>query len=92
MAMAFVSAAWLIAAVVLRKAAVGCWWLSHPRVVWVLLAGAVALLLWNLAQLLPLGGSALSPVRIAVFLFLIAVETLMISLPGVRRRRRRQTR
>ena len=60
---------------------------SHPSVVWALLAGAVALPLWNLAQVLPLGGPALSPARIAVFLSLVAAEALLFLLPGTHRRR-----
>ncbi|MFI9358647.1 hypothetical protein [Streptomyces lydicus] len=87
LAMAFISAALMTAAIVLRTAAMGWWWLSRPSVVWALLTGAVALPLWNLAQLLPLGGSALSPAKIAVFLALVAAEAVVILLPGTRRRR-----
>ncbi|AJC61978.1 hypothetical protein GZL_p00048 (plasmid) [Streptomyces sp. 769] len=86
-AMAFISAALLTAAIVLRTAAMGWWWLRHPSVVWALLTGAVALPLWNLAQLLPLDGSVFSPVKIAVFLALVAAEALVILLPGTRWRR-----
>ncbi|MGW9047316.1 hypothetical protein ACWGQL_32900 [Streptomyces lydicus] len=86
LAMAFISAALLTAAIVLRTAAMGWWWLSHPSIVWALLTGAVALPMWNLAQMLPLGGSALSPAKIAVFLALVAAEAVVILLPGTRRR------
>ncbi|MFE3770900.1 hypothetical protein [Streptomyces sp. NPDC059122] len=84
--MALISAAFLTAAIVLRTAAMGWWWLRHPSVVWVVLTGAIALPLWNLAQLLPLGGSTFSPAKIAVFLSLVAAEALVILLPGRRRR------
>lgn len=90
-AMTFTSAALLITATLVSRGMMGWWRLSHPSVACALAAGAVAIPLWNLVQVLPLGASALSPARIAVFVSLTAAEAAVIFRLVTRQRRHQPT-